>query len=868
MRPFPLLLVPALLLATSTVAPAVAQEEEAEAFASDTMTHVANLPYELAYPDVESLPYGTDLEFAELTVPTEAAAALVQRVAGSGRVQTAAAVSAASHDAATTVVVATGDDYADALAGAPLAAELGAPLLLTPRGALADEAADEIRRLGATDAVLLGGPAALSDEVEGALRELGLETRRVRGPNRFATAVAVMAQLPASTEVVVAEGQHSDPARGWPDALSAAGLAAAPGLPVLLVTADRLPDETAAELDENTAVTVVGGRQAVSDEVLAAIDAVAGDTTRLSGATRYETSALAARAAVERGASASTVWVATGTSFADGLVAGAAVGAVNGLLLLVDGRDLDASPQPVDLLREVAADVQRLVLVGGESVITPESEQRLREAVGATAATGGSTEETDAEVEPVPEGGSASDNQILEPGGSGGATTGGAAEAGTKPYAIAGTEFNGLQIIDISDPTAPKVASVYDCGTLQGDVQVFRQGDRTYATYASEDTTAIVLESRCVQDNVAAGRIVFEDANGNGEIDGDAEMTPAYGTYVADITNPLDPQTAGFIPVPEGSHNGTVHPSGRYFYNSNSSLIVNPVTSGGSETTYIEYYDISDVANPVRLGELPLPVRPGLGTESHDITFAADGTRAYSAALSNTVIIDTTDPAAPEVITSFEDPAVNVEHQSDPIDVVTEDGVQRRLVIVQDELAGAAGNGSCPGGGLHIWDVTNEALPTKVGVFFIDDFRPAGTGSGQGESVTCTSHVYRLYPEHGLMTIAWYNAGVRVLDISGLADAATSPVSMPITEVGSFYFSNSDTWSFKTNLIEEDGSFYGYGNDIVRGFDVYRYTPAPAGTQQAAGRWLTPEQALAEVQANPPAPLSPKNPLRCLLPRS
>ena len=41
------------------------------------------------------------------------------------------------------------------------------------------------------------------------------------------------------------------------------------------------------------------------------------------------------------------------------------------------------------------------------------------------------------------------------------------------------------------------------------------------------------------------------------------------------------------------------------------------------------------------------PTRPGLGTESHDITFNADGTRAYSAALSQGVIIDTTDPANP-----------------------------------------------------------------------------------------------------------------------------------------------------------------------------------------------------------------------------
>ena len=50
--------------------------------------------------------------------------------------------------------------------------------------------------------------------------------------------------------------------------------------------------------------------------------------------------------------------------------------------------------------------------------------------------------------------------------------------------------------------------------------------------------------------------------------------------------------------------------------------------------------------------DLALPARPGLGTESHDITFNEDGSRAYSAALSQGVIIDTTDPGAPAIVTS------------------------------------------------------------------------------------------------------------------------------------------------------------------------------------------------------------------------
>jgi hypothetical protein len=60
------------------------------------------------------------------------------RVAGSDRIGMAAAVSSATFTDPNTVdtaVLASSEGFADALAGTPLAAKLGAPLLLTPRSA-------------------------------------------------------------------------------------------------------------------------------------------------------------------------------------------------------------------------------------------------------------------------------------------------------------------------------------------------------------------------------------------------------------------------------------------------------------------------------------------------------------------------------------------------------------------------------------------------------------------------------------------------------------------------------------------------------------------------------------------------------------
>lgn len=380
---------------------------------------------------------------------------------------------------------------------------------------------------------------------------------------------------------------------------------------------------------------------------------------------------------------------------------------------------------------------------------------------------------------------------------------------GAIDVAFAGTYRNGLQIIDVTDPTQPALLSVYDCALAQGDVQVFdREDGRIYVAYTADDIESETdPSSGCYQDM--------------------GLTEPTYGTFIADVTDPAAPTTAGFVPFEQGSHNQSVHPSGRYLYNSNSDL---------SGPAAIEVVDITDIGAPRLVTELPL----GAGLESHDITFSADGTRAYSAALTHSLVIDTTDPAAPSIIGRIVDPTINIHHQSDPVTIDDPLVGERTFLVVTDELAGAAGNVACPGGGLHVYDITGtlEATPVKVGFFDIPD-----VSATTGDSIRCTSHVLRMYPESGLMTIAWYARGVRVIDISSLAGVSVGLPGPGMQEIGHLWFDDSDTWSAKALQIEPDGSFYVFGNDINRGFDVYRFEAADGGTASmstGASRWLTP----------------------------
>lgn len=412
---------------------------------------------------------------------------------------------------------------------------------------------------------------------------------------------------------------------------------------------------------------------------------------------------------------------------------------------------------------------------------------------------------------------------------------------GGRDYAFAGTLRNGLQIIDITTPTKPKPVAVYDCKISQGDLQIFSQGKRVLATYTADGTVAASgAASKCGTD------LGLKAADA--------------GTVILDITNPAAPKTLSFAPVKLGSHNMTVHPSGRYLYNSTSDLLT-------STSPTIAIFDIADPTKPKLVQDYRIPFVPtSLGSESHDITFNAAGTRAYSAALSQTLVLDTSDPEKPKQISQIVDPTVQVSHGADPITLTKKDGSKRTLLLVSDEQLGAAAGTNCPGGGVHIYDVTGdlEKAPKKMGIWFIGEKKPS--------SATCTAHVFRMHDAQGIFTIAWYDQGVRVVDVAGLADLptpstpfVTSGNGNGIVEIGKYVFGDSNTWSFKTNKIAADGSFFGYGNDLGRGFDVYRFeglgrsVPALVPTELRRGSTSAPagqapQQGGTAAQPSQPGP--------------
>ncbi len=175
----------------------------------------------------------------------------VTRLAGSNRYATAAAISAARFPTAETVYVATGENFPDALAGAPAAAASGSPILLVGQDTIPAPTAQELARLGPSSTVVLGGSAVVSDAVAA---QLPGTVTRLAGPDRYSTAVAISKATfsPGVPVIYLATGEN------FPDALAGGAIAGLEGGPILLVTRNTVPSVTAAEIARLTGVPCTG----------------------------------------------------------------------------------------------------------------------------------------------------------------------------------------------------------------------------------------------------------------------------------------------------------------------------------------------------------------------------------------------------------------------------------------------------------------------------------------------------------------------------------------------------------------------------------------------------------------------------------
>lgn len=291
----------------------------------------------------------------------------VERLAGADRYETAMLVAQEAPEGSAEVLVASGQDFPDALALSAAAGAAPGSLLLTRSDLVPARTVEEIQRQagagGLDDLSVAGGSLVVQPDVVAALSALaGTDATVLAGEDRYETAAAIAQATvePGATAYVVSGSDY-------PDALTAGVLAGPDHASVLLSKTESLPAATAAQLVAQSPdrIVVVGGAEAVSDTVLEQLADYAPTVERVAGADRYGTAAAVAEAFDPE---VDVLYVATGENYPDALTVSALAGQQGAPVLLT---------QQDHLPSDTAAAAERLqpdriVVIGGSEAVSPE----------------------------------------------------------------------------------------------------------------------------------------------------------------------------------------------------------------------------------------------------------------------------------------------------------------------------------------------------------------------------------------------------------------------------------------------------------------------------------------------------------------
>lgn len=280
------------------------------------------------------------------------------------------------------IVLASGANYPDALAASALAGDLNAPIMLTDSNALSSETEWRIQKLKPSRVYIVGGNAAVSASVERRVAQLagsGSCIQRIAGDTRYDTSLAVASSLsnPSDTAIVTTGTNYAD-------ALSISPYAFATGSPVVLSSPSSGLSDSALKAIKKAGykkAVIVGGTSAVPASVTLQLKAQGiGSITRLSGDTRYETSAKIAEFELKQnvGFTMDGAYLATGQNFPDALAAGALSGKHLVPLLLVD----PSAREACSFLSKYKGEVSCVTFVGGTSAIGNAEAASITRALG------------------------------------------------------------------------------------------------------------------------------------------------------------------------------------------------------------------------------------------------------------------------------------------------------------------------------------------------------------------------------------------------------------------------------------------------------------------------------------------------------
>lgn len=294
---------------------------------------------------------------------TASSESTIDRYSGANRYETAFAVANALKeqqgvDKFDNIVVAYGDNYADALAGSYLAKVKNAPILVV-NSRMESYVKDYIDANASKDGTiyLLGGEGVVSRNFANSLTSSGYNVKRLGGANRYETNMSILKESGVTNEDILVCSASS-----FADSLSASAV----GKPILLVNTS-LYDEQKDLLStfDTDRFYLIGGTGAVTTTVGTELRQY-GAVERVAGSNRYTTSKAIADKFFADGSD--TIVIASGDDFPDGLTGGPLAMSMSSPLFLVNDRNTSSAAEYV---ADHSLDV--ITVIGGTGAVSGDA---------------------------------------------------------------------------------------------------------------------------------------------------------------------------------------------------------------------------------------------------------------------------------------------------------------------------------------------------------------------------------------------------------------------------------------------------------------------------------------------------------------
>lgn len=307
------------------------------------------------------------------TVSTSNTKTDVTRIEGRDRYLNAVEISKAGWATAEKVLLTNGTTFADSLAGSSLSGLYDAPILFTKANQLPAETLAEIKRLQASEVIVLGGETSVPEAILNALADAGISARRVDGSNRYFLAANIADELKADVqtpyEAFLASGEVAA------DALSIAPVAASRLTPIYLTKNNKLEQAVIDAIPFVSQWTVIGSNNTISDDVINQMIALGASIRRIEGQDRYEVNQNIIDEYIDT-TKTNTLYVASGEHFSDALPSAALAAKMGtGVLLVKNDNNTTIRKQKEFAVRE--QNVDHLIIVGGTPTISTETAEKM-----------------------------------------------------------------------------------------------------------------------------------------------------------------------------------------------------------------------------------------------------------------------------------------------------------------------------------------------------------------------------------------------------------------------------------------------------------------------------------------------------------